>query len=155
MAFGLAGGQTRTNVDIDPASEAAVELLQQGGLGNYTDDRVQSVLTTVEMANAQTDFTGLSPAAAVDQAKVVSLSSMLVEARLACAGDCDFNSATAINELVIAVNIALGASPVTACEAVDGNGDGQVTISELVAAVNIALNGCVIPPLKTTAATMF
>jgi len=47
-----------------------------------------------------------------------------------------------INELVTAVNIALGNVAVSACSAADSNADGQVTIDELIRAVSHALMGC-------------
>ncbi len=59
----------------------------------------------------------------------------------ACAGDCDGDGGVAINELILAVNIALGA-PVAGCPAIDTNGDGEVAINELIAAVGRALSGC-------------
>ncbi len=59
-----------------------------------------------------------------------------------CPGDCDGNGRVAINELVLAVRIALGAAGVDDCSAADGNGDGDITISELVRAVRSALEGC-------------
>ena len=59
-----------------------------------------------------------------------------------CAGDCNGDGMVPINELIAGVNIALGNSPVSTCEAFDVNGDGEVTINELIAAVNAALNGC-------------
>ncbi len=61
-----------------------------------------------------------------------------------CAGDCNGNAAVDISELVTAVGVALGNSPVAACAAADQNGDGMVAINELIAAVAAALNGC--PP---------
>ncbi len=62
-----------------------------------------------------------------------------------CYGDCNGNGAVAINELVIAVNIALGNATVDACSIADDDGNGQVSISELVKAVNRALYGCPVP----------
>jgi hypothetical protein len=59
-----------------------------------------------------------------------------------CAGDCNGNGTVTVNELIMAVNIALGALPSGNCPACDTNGDGAVSISELVAAVTKALNGC-------------
>jgi len=44
-----------------------------------------------------------------------------------------------IDDLITGVNIALGSLPITACPAVDVNGDGQVTIEELILAINAAL----------------
>lgn len=59
-----------------------------------------------------------------------------------CPGDCDASESVAINELVRCVGIALGTGELSACEACDVNGDGQVLVNELVAAVNAALNLC-------------
>lgn len=59
-----------------------------------------------------------------------------------CAGDCDGNGTVAINELILAVNIALGNQPLSNCQAADANGNGSVAINELIIAVNNALNGC-------------
>ena len=60
----------------------------------------------------------------------------------ACVGDCDEDGTVAIDELVKAVNIALGSAAVSVCPAADRNGNGMVTIDELLAAVNAALGGC-------------
>ena len=63
-------------------------------------------------------------------------------APITCAGDCDGNGTVAINELIVAVNIALGALEVHGCNACDIDHNGAVSISELITAVNKALNGC-------------
>lgn len=60
----------------------------------------------------------------------------------ACVGDCNQDGTVAIDELIKAVNIALGSAAVDACGAADRNGNGAVTIDELLAAVNAALGGC-------------
>jgi hypothetical protein len=72
-------------------------------------------------------------------------------ARAACTGDCDGSGGVTINELILAVNIALGDAPVSECSAIDRNGDGSVTIDELVAAVDSALDGCSATPTPTIA----
>ncbi|MDX2171316.1 MAG: choice-of-anchor V domain-containing protein [Deltaproteobacteria bacterium] len=59
-----------------------------------------------------------------------------------CAGDCDRDRQVAINELVIAVSIALGVQAPDGCLAADVDGDGAVSIAELIAAVNALLDGC-------------
>lgn len=59
-----------------------------------------------------------------------------------CVGDCDGSGGVQINELVTGVNIALGQTALSACEAFDRDDSGSVAISELVAAVNNALLGC-------------
>ena len=48
----------------------------------------------------------------------------------------------AVNELILAVNIATGALPLDACLAADENRNEAVEISDLITAVNHALNGC-------------
>ncbi len=73
-----------------------------------------------------------------------------------CVGDCNENGAVAINELVLAVNIALGSRNVADCLSADANGNGAVTVNELIQAVRNALNGCavVVPtPTATGVAT--
>jgi hypothetical protein len=58
------------------------------------------------------------------------------------AGDCNHDGGVTVDELVVAVNIALASAPMSACKAGDRNADGQVTVEELVTAVNCALDGC-------------
>jgi len=59
-----------------------------------------------------------------------------------CVGDCDGDGTVVVNELVKAVNVALGTADVSDCINADGNGDGEVTVDELVTAVRNALEGC-------------
>lgn len=59
-----------------------------------------------------------------------------------CRGDCDGSGNVTVDELVLAVNIALGQWHVSTCVNADTNGDGGVKVNELVAAVGVALNGC-------------
>lgn len=59
-----------------------------------------------------------------------------------CPGDCSGDGEVTVNDLILAVNIALGARAVVECEAIDTNGDGAVTVNELIQGVNAALNGC-------------
>ena len=59
-----------------------------------------------------------------------------------CLGDCDGGGFVSIDELVRAVNIALGSDSVSICTVVDFDGNGQVMIDELIKAVGVALNGC-------------
>ncbi len=59
-----------------------------------------------------------------------------------CIGDCNGDGEVRVNELVIGVNIALGAAQISSCPAFDKNGDGMVTVNELVLGVNNALNAC-------------
>jgi 6-phosphogluconolactonase (cycloisomerase 2 family) len=59
-----------------------------------------------------------------------------------CAADCDANQVVTIDELVVAVNIALGQAPASRCASADTSGDGSVSIDELIVAVDRSLNGC-------------
>jgi len=59
-----------------------------------------------------------------------------------CIGDCRQTQTVAIDDLIVMVNIALGARPTDACGAGDLTGDGYVTIEEIIGAVQNALTGC-------------
>ena len=71
---------------------------------------------------------------------VIALGLRPVAAR-ACVGDCRGTGVVDINDLIVGVNIALGAAPASDCKAF-GNASGMVDISQLVQGVNNALNGC-------------
>lgn len=60
----------------------------------------------------------------------------------ACAGDCDLDGQTTVEEIVRAVAIALGEASVAQCPAADANGDARVTVDEILLAVGAALQGC-------------
>ncbi|MBX3026214.1 hypothetical protein KF840_14995 [bacterium] len=66
-----------------------------------------------------------------------------------CGGDCNSSGAVTIEELILAVGIALGTTPVSTCGAIDTDSDGQASIAELVAAVGHALDGCPATRLDT------
>jgi hypothetical protein len=70
-------------------------------------------------------------------------------ATAACAGDCDADGEVTVDELIIAVTIALGSATVDQCVSIDISGDGAVTVDEIVGAVNVALAGC--PPARLIA----
>ena len=55
-------------------------------------------------------------------------------------GDCDGDGRVEIQELILAVNIALGNAPLAQCPSLDANGDGVVGIDELLQAVRGALS---------------
>jgi hypothetical protein len=59
-----------------------------------------------------------------------------------CTGDCDGGRSVTVDEILTMVNIALGNTAVTACEAGDANHDLQITVDEILTAVNNALSGC-------------
>ena len=67
---------------------------------------------------------------------------------VSCVADCDGNGSVSISELVIVVNISLGARDLSDCPSGDVAGgdpsgpDGEITVDELIRAVNAALKGC-------------
>jgi hypothetical protein len=60
-----------------------------------------------------------------------------------CVGDCDGDVLVSIDELTLAVLIAIGRGTIDDCRAIDVVADGVVTVDELVRAVLSALRGCV------------
>lgn len=58
-----------------------------------------------------------------------------------CFGDCDDDGRVAINELILGVNIALGAARPAECTAFDPEGRG-VTVDKLLRAINASLYSC-------------
>ena len=75
-------------------------------------------------------------------ASSTSTMASLTPTPIACVGDCNNDGRVTVDELVRAVNIALGNSFISTCREVDPSGDGQVTVNEILQAVNRALNGC-------------
>jgi cysteine-rich repeat protein len=59
-----------------------------------------------------------------------------------CAVDCDRDGTVTIDELLLAVNIALGGGETEACATADVNGDGAVTVDEIIRGVNAVLGEC-------------
>jgi hypothetical protein len=58
---------------------------------------------------------------------------------LRCVGDCDDDLLVSSSEVVTGVRIALGQSEMSACEALDADGDGSASITELVGSVGNAV----------------
>jgi hypothetical protein len=58
-----------------------------------------------------------------------------------CVGDCNGDGEVSIDELILAVNIALGAAPLSECPNLD-DGQGMVGVDRLITAVNGALCNC-------------
>lgn len=75
-------------------------------------------------------------------ATVVCLAAAAGTARADCVGDCSGDRLVSAQELVRAVNVALGMAPPRECYAGDSNRDGRVTIDELLLAVQNVLDGC-------------
>lgn len=73
-------------------------------------------------------------------------------AQSACGGDCRGDGRVTIDELITAVNIALGrtTTAITPCPGLDRDASGEVAIDELVTAVAFSMSGC---PTPTPTAT--
>ncbi len=63
-------------------------------------------------------------------------------AGLACAGDCNADGRVSVDELIRAVSIALGLTPLGECAGLDTNLSARVEVQEIIAAVGHALDGC-------------
>ena len=64
-----------------------------------------------------------------------------------CIGDCDQNSRIDITDLIVAVKVVLGESPVTACPSINCDTIDVLPISCLLIAVDGAMRGdCASPP---------
>lgn len=62
--------------------------------------------------------------------------------RSACFGDCDGNGSVTVNEILQAVQIALGEELPDRCSAIDADKNGRVSVNELVLAVKSLLQPC-------------
>jgi cysteine-rich repeat protein len=68
-----------------------------------------------------------------------------------CTGDCNSDSIVTVDELVLAVRIALGIEPSEACPAFGSN--RMIQVDDLVSAVDSALGGCPRTPLPSPTPT--
>lgn len=59
-----------------------------------------------------------------------------------CVGDCNEDGLVIVNELLIAVRIALEEMELSLCPIADADGDEAVRIPDLITAIGHALNGC-------------
>jgi len=64
------------------------------------------------------------------------------QAQSSCVGDCNSDLSVTVDEIVLAVNIALGVASLTECQSADANSDQEVTVDEILALVTFALQGC-------------
>lgn len=63
-----------------------------------------------------------------------------------CAGDCDNDNHTTIDELVLIASIGLGSRDIRQCPRPDTNQDSAITVDELIAASSSTLTGCTATP---------
>lgn len=82
---------------------------------------------------------------AVCVSSLVEAAQAIAGAQGTCACDCNADSEVTVDELVLAVNVALDLAELRVCVAADRDGDGTVTIDEIIAGVLAALEGCTEP----------
>jgi outer membrane protein assembly factor BamB len=75
---------------------------------------------------------------------LVAAALCLPRSGLACVGDCNGDAVVTIDELIRAVQVALGLAPLSTCDAADNDRDGTVSIGDLVRGVNKGLTNCAI-----------
>ena len=60
-----------------------------------------------------------------------------------CRGDCNLDGQVTIEELITAVDIALGFVSIDACRSADADGNDRIAVWELIVAVNGSLEECI------------
>ena len=118
-----ASGMTITEFPI-PTADSGVNFITAGKDGTlwFTDSGTNQIGRISEI--------GQTPIAT--HAPTATSMPTATAAPILCVGDCDGNGMVEINNLILGVNIALGAQPVSACPAFS-NADGMVDITQLVA----------------------
>lgn len=59
-----------------------------------------------------------------------------------CTGDCNGSGTVSVDEVLLAIRLALGSQSVGSCSALDRDRDRSISVDELVGAVSAALGGC-------------
>ena len=59
-----------------------------------------------------------------------------------CVGDCDLNAEVTVDEVILAINVALGDKPISTCASGDSNSDDAIDVSEIMQSVSNLLEGC-------------
>jgi hypothetical protein len=106
------------------------------------DPTVQMLLQTARLTPTPTVTVTPTPSATPTASATPTLSATPTSTPIPCTGDCNTDGQVTIDELLTAVNIALGNIPASTCEAGDANRDSEITVDEILTAVNNALNGC-------------
>lgn len=84
--FGFSAGEGRAaglalldDLEISPRSEAAIRLLDENGLQNFTEDGVIEIIESVAVATANETFAGLDAAAAASLAQMNAAQDQIVQ----------------------------------------------------------------------------
>ncbi len=113
----------------------APAFAQAGSSVSHWSDAVEPLELMMPFFEAPLHEVGLAAPALADMGWQLAGTS-------ACEGDCNAGGSVSIDEVVVAVRIALGQVGGATCAAADANSDGVVSIDELIAAVARALDGC-------------
>jgi hypothetical protein len=130
--FGLGDGRGTGRVEeleISPRSEAAIRLLAENGLENFTDEGVIEIIDAVARATASSNFAGLAPAAAADLAELDASESRVVQATIE---ENRLEDTVITQEGTVQASSVFGGNQFPATLAIDGNrqtswfSDGEV-----------------------------
>jgi hypothetical protein len=128
---------------LDAADTSFGWILLGNESGTQTAKRFGSRESSAEATRPVLTVEFLPPAAETPTATLTPVPTATATLQAgSCPGDCNANGQVTVNELVTAVNIALGNSDVSTCANADRNHSGSVSIDELIAAVNDSLTGC-------------
>jgi subtilisin family serine protease len=125
-----------TSFAAPQAAGAAALLLELNG--QLTGRMVAAALRA---SAARDRFTGSTPNTTWGQGKL-EVEAALRTVMRGCVADCDGDGSVRVDEIIIAVQVALGESDLALCPAADASDDGLVTVDELQLGVEAALQGC-------------
>jgi len=137
-------GQARLQYLFNEAAEetAFTDLDLITRLPIESRDAVVAIAGPALTATPTSELTA-TPTAVAPTATPTATPTMIVTPMIAaCIGDCTGDFAVTVDEVLVMVAIALGASDLADCARGDGNGDGDITVDEILAAVRNALEGC-------------
>lgn len=134
-----------SSVEIDPSGTTALITTAYPHTLSKIDTASGEILSTIPLSDYVPDLA----IAAVPGGCVVPPNSpptptpTPTQAPVICIGDCDGNGVVRVDEIIRAINIALGSLAVDACPAFESClAPDCVRIDELVSSVNNALSGC-------------
>lgn len=119
---------------LDAALRMTARELETPGRDELAGYGIVDAFAALEAILQQLTPTALPTATATPQPPTATIPPIAV------AGDCDGDGRVLVEELIMAVRIALDESPLSACPAIDTDGSGTVSVDELIAAVRVALS---------------
>ena len=124
---------------------ATVPVVTSTATATATGPAATETLTTtatVSPTGPAPTATATATASVAATSAATATASATVTVGISCPGDCNGSGEVTIDELILLVNIALDALPVSSCRAGDLDNNDAIAINELVTAVNSALGGC-------------